>query len=74
MGATELLLGGHRRAVGNHEVKQALDQQVVVNGRQPFRAFGVVGAHLVADAIGVCDVGAEQIRLPKGLRQGIRIV
>ena len=56
----QLFQRGQRRIVGMHVVEQALDQQHVVDGAQAFRAFGMVGAHFVAGAIGVGDVGRQQ--------------
>ena len=48
-----------------HVVEQALDQQHVVDGAQPLGAFRVVGAHFMAAAVGVGDVGRQQIGLPE---------
>ena len=57
MGAGQLGLGRQRGVVAAHVVQQALGQQHVVDGAQAFRAFGVVGTHFVAAAVGVRDVG-----------------
>ncbi len=55
MRAAELFLGGQRRLEGVHVVEQALDQQMVVDGPQALRAFGVMGSHFVTCAIRVGD-------------------
>ena len=53
----QLFLGGPVAHRGQHVVQQSLTSRIL-DGSQPLRAFGVVGAHFVG-TVGMGDVGAE---------------
>ena len=62
----QLMLGRQRRLIRHHVIEQALDQQMVADCTYAFRAFGILIAHVMFDAIWVGNISRQQACLLSG--------